>query len=144
LIAAEIELLAGRPDESTAILRWAFGELQEMGASSVMSTVAAFLADALAIEGAREEAIHYSEISERHAADMDVLTQVMWRVARANAANDLTLAREAVALSEPTDYIEIRARTLLAIGDREAAAAEYARKGNVAAVSRVTAASPAS
>jgi class 3 adenylate cyclase/predicted ATPase len=144
LIAAEIELLAGRPNEGTAILRWAFGELQEMGASSVMSTVAAFLADALAVEGARDEAIQYSEVSERHAADLDVLTQVMWRVARANATSDLALAREAVALSEPTDYIDIRARALLAIGDREAAAREYARKGNVAAVRRVTAASHAS
>ena len=47
----------GRSEEATAILQWAFGELEEMGASSVMSTVAAFLADALATEGAVADAI---------------------------------------------------------------------------------------
>ena len=35
--AADIETLAGRPEEAIAILRWAFGELQEMGITSVGS-----------------------------------------------------------------------------------------------------------
>ena len=141
LIAADIESLAGRPHEATAILRWAFGELQEMGASSAMSTVAAFLADALAVEGSNDDAIRFSEVSERHAADLDVATHVMWRVARANASGDVALAREAVALAGPTDYTDIRARALLAVGDGDGAAREYERKGNVAGVRRIAAAS---
>ena len=141
LIAAEIEALAGQPREATTILRWAFEELREMGASSVMSTVAAFLADALTVEGSIDDAIRYSEVSERHAADLDVLTQVMWRVARANATRNPTLAREAVELAEPTDFIDIRARALLAVGNADAAAREYERKGNVAGVRRIAAAS---
>jgi class 3 adenylate cyclase/tetratricopeptide (TPR) repeat protein len=144
LIAADIESLAGRPHEATAILQWAFEELQEMGASSAMSTVAAFLADTLAAEGSIEDAVRFSEVSEQHAAGLDVATQVMWRVARANATGDLALAREAVVLAGPTDYTDIKARALLAVGDRDAAAREYARKGNVAAVRRIAAASPAS
>ncbi|HET7855661.1 MAG TPA: adenylate/guanylate cyclase domain-containing protein [Gaiellaceae bacterium] len=140
LIAAEIEALAGRPDEATAILHWAFGELEEMGASSVMSTVAAFLADALASEGSIEDAIRFSEVSEQHAADLDIATQVMWRVARANATGELALAREAVELARPTDYTDIRARALLAVGDSDGAAREYERKGNTAGVRRVVAA----
>jgi class 3 adenylate cyclase/tetratricopeptide (TPR) repeat protein len=139
-IAAEIESLAGGHSKETAILRWAFGELQEMGASSVMSTVAAFLADALAGEGSIDDAIRYSQVSERHAADLDIATQVMWRVARANATGDLALAREAVELADPTDYTDIKARALLAVGDRQGAAREYERKGNVAAVRRIAAA----
>ena len=47
LVVAEIEALADRPEEAAAILRWAFDELQDMGWTSVMSTMAAFLADAL-------------------------------------------------------------------------------------------------
>ena len=141
LIAADIESLAGRPHEATAILRWAFEELEEMGASSAMSTVAAFLADTLAAEGSIEDAVRFSEVSERHAADLDVATHVMWRVARANATADLALAREAVALAGPTDYTDIRARALLAVGDSDRAAREYERKGNVAGVRRIAAAS---
>jgi class 3 adenylate cyclase/tetratricopeptide (TPR) repeat protein len=141
LIAAEIEALAGRPREATTILRWAFGELREMGASSAMSTVAAFLADALVAEGSIDEAIRYSEVSERHAADLDVATQVMWRVARANATHDPALAREAVELAEPTDYTDIRVRALLAVGDTDGAAREYERKGNTAGIRRIAATS---
>ena len=140
MIAAEIEALAGRQSEATAILDWAFGELQEMGASSVMSTVAAFLADALAVEGSIEDAIRFSEVSERHAADLDIATQVMWRVARANATGDLALAREAVTLAAPTDYTEIKARALLAVGDGDGAVLEYEHKGNTAGVRRIAAA----
>ena len=141
LIAAEIETLAGRPEEATAILQWAFGELEEMGASSAMSTVAAFLADALATEGSVADAIRFSEISEQHAAGLDVATQVMWRVARANATGVIALAREAVDLAAPTDYVEIRARALLAVGNTEGAAREYERKGNTAGMRRVIATS---
>ena len=142
LIAADIEALAGRPDEARSILRWAFGELQEMGITTVMSTLAAFLADALAAEGSLEDALHYSKISEQHAAGLDVATQVMWRVARANALGDVGLARDAVALADPTDYPDVKARALLAAGDAVAAAREYERKGNLAAVARIAALSP--
>jgi tetratricopeptide (TPR) repeat protein len=141
LITAEIEALAGRPREATAILRWAFGELQEMGITSVMSTMAAFLAEALAAEGSIDEAVHYSRISEERAAHVDVATQVMWRVARANATGDLELARQAVELAAPTDYPDVKARALLAARDPDAAAREYERKGNMAAVARIGAAS---
>jgi class 3 adenylate cyclase/tetratricopeptide (TPR) repeat protein len=144
LIAAEIELLAGRPNEAIAIFRWALGELQEMGATSVMSTVAAFLADALADEGSIDDAIRYSQLSERHAAGLDIATQVMWRVARANATEALELAQAAVELAEPTDYTHIKARALLAVGDRDGAAREYERKGNIAAAARIAATLPRS
>jgi class 3 adenylate cyclase/tetratricopeptide (TPR) repeat protein len=144
LIAAEIETLAGRPGEAASILRWAFVELREMGITSVMSTVSAFLADALAAEGSIEDAILFAELSKEHAPDVDVATQVMWRVAQANATGDAVLARQAVELAAPTDYPDIKARALLAAGDPAAAAREYERKGNTAAVARVTAASPRS
>jgi len=72
---------------------------------------------------------------------LDVATQVMWRVARANATRNLALAREAVELAEPTDYTDIRARARLAVGDTDGAAREYERKGNMAGIRRIAAGS---
>ena len=144
LVAAEIETLAGRPEEAAAILRWAFDELNDMGWTSVMSTMAAFLADALAPDS--KEALRYSRLSEELAADEDVVTQVMWRVARARAAADEDLAIQAVRLAEPTDYPDLKARAYLAFAQaaedpsfRRRAVAEYERKGNVAAMARLVA-----
>ncbi|MGH3063045.1 MAG: AAA family ATPase, partial [Gaiellaceae bacterium] len=41
LMAADIELLAGRPAEATRVLRWAHGELTAMGAQSVIPPISA-------------------------------------------------------------------------------------------------------
>jgi class 3 adenylate cyclase/tetratricopeptide (TPR) repeat protein len=146
LVSAEVETLAGRPEEATAILRWAFEELDEMGITSAMSTLAAFLADALATEGERDEALRFARLAEELGADEDVATQVMWRIARATASRDAELAAEAVRLAEPTDSPDLRARAYLALaqvtGDgtaRDRAVAEYERKGNRAAVARLVA-----
>jgi hypothetical protein len=139
LIAAEIETLSGRPEEATRILSWAYDELQEMGITSVMSTVAAFLADALAAEERNEEAIHYSRLSEEHASALDIATQVMWRVARARAVDDTRLSAEAVVLAVPTDYPDIKARAFAVAGDLERALKVQEDKGNVAAAKRLLA-----
>jgi class 3 adenylate cyclase/tetratricopeptide (TPR) repeat protein len=144
LVAAEIEGLAGRREEAAEILRWAVDELEEMGIKSVMSTVAAFLADALAPDS--NEALRYALVSRELAAEEDVVTQVMWRVARARRTGDRDLAGEAVRLAQPTDYPDLKARAFLALAEvardpasRRRAIAEYERKGNLAALARLTA-----
>jgi hypothetical protein len=144
LVAAEIEALAGRSEEAAGILRWAFDELQDMGWTSVMSTMAAFLADAIAHDS--DESLRYALLSQELAAEQDIVTQVMWRVARARASGDEDLAAEAVRLVEPTDYPDLKARAFLAFGEiagdpafHRRAAAEYERKGNVAALTRLVA-----
>jgi hypothetical protein len=139
LIAAEIEMLSGRPGEASAILRWALDELQEMGIMSTASTVAAFLADALATEDRNDEAIQFSELSEQHASELDIATQVMWRVARARAGGETSLAEEAVVLAEPTDYSDIKARAFAVAGDLGRALKVQEEKGNVAAIARLLA-----
>ncbi len=48
-----------------------------------------------------DEALHYSRLSEELAADEDVVTQVMWRIARARASGDEELARQAVRSPSP-------------------------------------------
>jgi tetratricopeptide (TPR) repeat protein len=144
LVAAEIEGLAGRREEAADVLRWAVGELEEIGIKSVMSTVAAFLADALAPDS--NEALRYALVSRELAAEEDVVTQVMWRVARARRTGDRDLAGEAVRLAQPTDYPDLKARAFLALAEvardpasRRRAIAEYERKGNLAALARLTA-----
>ncbi len=139
LVGAEIETLAGRPDEAAAILRWAYGEFQEMRITSVMSTIAAFLADALAELGSHDEALEFAAVSKDTAPEIDVVTQVMWRIARAKSARDPALARAALELARGTDYPDLKAKAHLAVGDRGAAAAEYEAKGNAAALARLAA-----
>jgi class 3 adenylate cyclase/tetratricopeptide (TPR) repeat protein len=144
LVTAEIEALAGRRQEAAAILRGAYDDLEDMGWTSVMSTMAAFLADALAPDS--DDALRYSRLSQELAADEDVVTQVMWRVAHARATDDKSLAADAVGLAEPTDYPDLKARAWLAFAEvagdpafHRRAAAEYERKGNVAALTRLVA-----
>ena len=102
ILAAEIAELAGRPGEAVSMLRWAYDTLDEMGAASATATIAAFLADALCLDGRYDEAEEVSRISE-DAPESDIVTQVLWRTARACAIVDRdpetaeALAREALA-----------------------------------------------
>ena len=139
LIAAEIELLAGRADEAVKILRWGMDSLREMGVTSATSTLASFLADALVSAGATAEALSYAAIAEETSAKTDVVNQVLWRVARARAAGETALAREAWKIAEPTDYPDLKARTLVALGEVAEARRFYEAKGNTAAVERLSA-----
>jgi tetratricopeptide (TPR) repeat protein len=139
LIAADIELLAGQPDEAVAILRWAMDSLREMGVTSVRATLAAFLADALASAGSNEEARHYAALAEEMSEETDIVNEVMSRVALARATGDRRAAREAVALAEATDSPDLQARAHAAAGNLDRARAAYEAKGNVAAVRQLLA-----
>jgi class 3 adenylate cyclase/tetratricopeptide (TPR) repeat protein len=160
IIAAEIEKLAGQPGEAVSILRHAFETGREMGATSAAATMAAFLADALCLDGKLDQAGEAARFSEEHAPASDVVTQVLWRAARAralaaeNPETAETLAREAVAAARQTDYPDLEGRALSALGqvlgsgdEQESLLAEarelYERKGNVAAAARLAAPSSA-
>jgi hypothetical protein len=98
-----------------------------------------------------DDANEFTDFAESHASDDDIVTQVMWRVARAQAlapageaADTERLAREAVDLAAPTDFLDLQATALLALarvlresGSSEAARAAadarqvYERKGNI-------------
>ena len=154
LLSADIEQLAGRPGEAVSILRHAYESVHQMGATSSTATMAAFLADALSLDGKHEEADKAARYSEEHAPASDLVTQVLWRMARARALAEQEnvaaeeLARHAVALARDTDYPELKARALTCLaqvvgpGDEQtsllAGAREaWKRKGNVAAVARL-------
>ena len=139
LMAADIELLARRPAEATRVLRWAHGELTAMGAQSVIPPISAFLADALCEEHEFEEAEQLARQAQEGATPVDVVAQVMWRVALARATADIDLAREAVVLAEGTDSPDLKARAYAAAGEFVQARKAYEAKRNLAAATRLLA-----
>ena len=82
---AAVEQLAGDPAAAERSLRRGYDALAEMGDKAMLSTTAALLAHALLAQGRDEEAERFAELSEEVAADDDLITQVLWRSARARA-----------------------------------------------------------
>jgi class 3 adenylate cyclase len=153
----ELELLAGDPAEAERQIRFGCEIIERHGKLGVVATDTAYLARALLAQGRDDEAEACTRTSEALGAGDDIITQVLWRQARARvlarrgqhgAAG--RLAEEAVALAEPTDMLLARgyAFTDLAevrqlAGDTDGAAAaleralaEYERKGVVPAIER--------
>jgi tetratricopeptide (TPR) repeat protein len=118
------------------------------------------LADVLYAQGRYEEAEQYTQISENASAPDDYASQILWRSARAKAIasqgrldEGKQLAREAVALTQDTDNIDLRGDALIALAevlrlaDRPEEAATvgehalrlYEQKGNVVSAGKARA-----
>jgi tetratricopeptide (TPR) repeat protein len=157
LNSARIELFAGDVAAAAGILRDSCEALRRMGDRANLANNAAELADCLILLGHDDEAWRWCSLSEESGAVDDVWIQTGWRTAKAKllARKDRLseaeiLAREAVALIEPTDALNYQAKTLLDLGDvlrrghRVAEAREaveealtlYSRKENIAGASR--------
>jgi class 3 adenylate cyclase/DNA-binding SARP family transcriptional activator len=158
--AAEVELLAGDPVAAERSLRRGYDAVEDTGDRAMLSTTAAMLAQALLAQGRDGEAERFAELSEELAADDDLITQVLWRSARARALagrgeveEAARLARRAVALAKRSDFVNDQADVLvdLAVVDRQAGHLEHARaalteslrlyerKGNTVAAGRARA-----
>jgi hypothetical protein len=119
-----VESLAGTPAAAISTLRESFEILDRAGERGYLSTIAGFLSHALIAEGSDVEAERFARECEEAAAPADVLSQVLWRTARAKlrARHGLlgeaeALTREAVRLSEPTDLLGTRAAALADLAD---------------------------
>jgi ATP/maltotriose-dependent transcriptional regulator MalT len=154
--ASTIELLAGDAEAAERELRTGYRMLEEIGDVHLRPMIAAFLAAVLAQEGRSADADELAQFAESHSWEEDIVTQAMWRVARAEiqaaagqAAEAELLAREAVELAAPTDFPDLQATTLLGLGRvlRQAGSAEaphaaaearavYERKGNIVGARR--------
>jgi ATP/maltotriose-dependent transcriptional regulator MalT len=154
--ASTIELLAGDAEAAERELRTGYDLLVDIGDVHLRPTLAAYLASVLVEEGNLQDAEELASYAESHSWDDDIVTQVMWRVARGQAqartgeaAEADRLAREAVDLAAPTDFLELQATALLAharvlreAGSPEAAdvagqaQAVYERKGNLVGAGR--------
>ena len=160
LYSGPIELLAGDPAAAERDLRAGYDALIEMGDLGRLSTEAAFLAQALYLQGRHEEAEALTGVSEGAATPDDIFSQIAWRGVRSKALARRgeheqadRLAREAVALGEGTDGLNLHGDALLDLAEvlgtagrpaEEAAAAEralalYERKGNLPSMARARA-----
>ncbi|MBI3649413.1 MAG: AAA family ATPase, partial [Actinobacteria bacterium] len=118
------ELIAGDAPAAERVLRHVCEALERMGERGRLSTAAAFLARALCAQRRFDEAERWTEISEEAASHDDVVSQAVWRGARAivlvrrgEEEQALRLAREAVALADQTDFTNMRADALMELAD---------------------------
>ena len=119
--ASAIELLAGDAEAAERELRTGYDMLGEIGEKHVRPTLAAYLALVLAQEGRSADAEELIRYAESHSWADDIVTQVMWRAAQGQvlvlageAVQADRLAREAVELATPTDFLDLQATALLA------------------------------
>lgn len=155
---AFVARLQGEPAEAEVVLRAGLERLEEMGERSFRSTLAGLLAQALVAQERYADAAPFVEMAAGEAAAGDLVSQVVWRTARASilaGQGDLDgaerLDREAVGIAEQTDLINDRAECwshlagVLELADRSGEAAEaarralelYERKGNAVAAARL-------
>jgi class 3 adenylate cyclase/tetratricopeptide (TPR) repeat protein len=127
------EILAGDLDAAAARLRRGHELLVEMGDVGVRSTIDALLADVEFRLGRLDDAAWLAEQSRLISAVDDLDAQPRWRASlarvlasRGELADAARLAREAVALAEPTDFLPLKAELHDVLGEVLALAGEPA------------------
>lgn len=154
---AYVRLLAGRPDLAEVPLRAGIEKLASVSDGRLLGTTGALLAQALVAQGRRDEAADMCRLAADRAGDDDIVSQVIWRGAKArllaaagHGAEAETCAREAVALVRVTDLLSHHGDAMLDLAEvlrtcsradeaRAAVAAAlelYEQKGNVAGGAR--------
>lgn len=120
----EIEMLAGDPAAAEKLWRAAYRTLSALGEKGNLSTIAAFLAEALYVQGRYGDAEELTVVSERAAFRDDVISQIAWRATRARVRARLgdvdggeSLAREAVGRAAETDWPSLRVAALLSLAE---------------------------
>jgi predicted ATPase len=134
-----VELLAEDFAAAELGFRTSYDAYEAMGERAHRSTTAGFLARAILAQGRYEEAEQFSIISEELAEPDDLVTQIVWRGVRARVLTVRgeieaaeCLAREAVALAERTDLVNLHGDALLdlaAVLDADGRPAEAAEAG---------------
>jgi ATP/maltotriose-dependent transcriptional regulator MalT len=113
-------MLAGDPAAAEAYLKADSQTLDQMKDEALLSTTDAFRARALLAQERDEEAEHYTRLSERRAAESDLITQIIWRSVRARILAGRgsidqaeQLACQAVSLAKQTDFLSQTGDALL-------------------------------
>jgi tetratricopeptide (TPR) repeat protein len=129
-----IELLADDPAAAERALRQGYEALESLGETGVLSTTAANLSRAIALQGRYEEAEHFAGVSRRAASRDDLYSQVVWRgtsarvlIHRGDLSAAEALAREAVELMTVSDFLNLRGESLLDLAEVLRAGGQDAR-----------------
>jgi DNA-binding SARP family transcriptional activator/class 3 adenylate cyclase len=122
--SAPIELLAGDAAAAEREFRTAYEALKRMGSWGDVASILPPLVDALLAQGRDEDALDLADLAAQKAIPEDIDVQVGWRRVRAKARarhGDLhqaqRLAREAVAIGDFTDYLDLRAQAWTDVAD---------------------------
>jgi class 3 adenylate cyclase/tetratricopeptide (TPR) repeat protein len=114
-----VEILAGDPIAAEEDLRWGVEILRGIGELSWLSTTAAILAEAMYAQGRLEEAESFVRVSEEAAGSDDTYSQPLLRsvkakvLARRGRADEAErLMREAIVITEPTDFLFLKGTVL--------------------------------
>ena len=158
---ADVELLAGDDAAAESALRDGYVALGNLGEIGHRASVAAMLARTLHARGHAAEADDLAHEVEATASEQDLWSQALYRLTRARLLVDAgaldeaeRVARDALAIVEPTDLLDLRGDVLLELAvvlrsaGRLDAACEcveralrlYAAKGNIVAAERARAA----
>lgn len=100
--ASFIEMLAGEYAAAEELLREAHNALSETGERGYLSTVSALLARSLVLQGREDEAEVFADEARRLGAEDDVMTQLYWRVTKAQAVAARGERNEAAGLAAET------------------------------------------
>jgi tetratricopeptide (TPR) repeat protein len=131
-----VELWAGEPAAAEAAVRPVVEAQESHGDLGHGAGSLAVLSRAVLEQGRVDEALVLLDKLAGWAAPDDVWTQGELRMLRGRALGDAALVREAIALLEPTEYLNVRARAWLELhaltGEGADRALElFERKGNV-------------
>jgi tetratricopeptide (TPR) repeat protein len=157
-LAATIAAAAGEYVAAAVHLRRACELFEAHGHRPLLSTYAPMLGRSLCALGRYDEAEPLAQLGRELGGDQDVATQILWRqvqalvhMSRGERAEAERLAREAVAIGEPTDWLNMQGDALCDLAEvldaagqsHEAAAAlaqsleRYKRKKNLVMAARV-------
>jgi tetratricopeptide (TPR) repeat protein len=125
-IWAQLAVLTGDLELAESKLREGLAISEETGATTAISTAAALLADVLERRGALDEAATAAARSAEMSSRDDLYAHIVRGAVEARLANDVRLAEAAVAVAEPTDYLNAHADAQLSL------ATVYARAGRLA------------
>jgi ATP/maltotriose-dependent transcriptional regulator MalT len=124
LVSGCVAMLADDPAAAERELRPSCELLDAMGEKGILSSLAAFLAEALCAQGKLDEAERFTDVSEDAASSDDVASQIAWRSTRAKVLarrgafpQAESLARQALALAEETDFLNMHADVLIALAE---------------------------
>ena len=152
-----MHMLAEEYEEAERVIRESIETFEGIGDKGFVSTLVCDLAEALLAQGRPDEAEELAERGRALGVEDDIVTQIEWRrvlaktlAIRGELEEAERLAREAIEIGEPTDYISLRgdswvrlAEVLRMAGRSDEAAGAlrhalelYERKGNVVLAER--------